>query len=311
MEENSADVPIIDVSDLLHQKQNDGVSKSMVVERIHEACRTYGFFHVINHGVGETVIEEALDVNTQFFHLPMQIKEEFWSDDVEKVVRFGEVGGGGYSRDFLKLYANPLHQFLPSWPTLPLLYSLSYILQGKMGLYATEVRKLTIQLFGAIMESLHLSETHLKQNFEQGIQILGVNSFSPCSRSDITTGVLPHTDHTFITLLLQSGPGLQIMDRGGSWKSVPRLKGSLQVLVGDHLEVLSNGLYKSVLHRVPSCKDTRLSIANLHSLGMDEIVEPAGELGNEGRYRGSSLRDFLKHLASRDTRPFIETLRIN
>ncbi|KAL0429623.1 UNVERIFIED_CONTAM: 2-oxoglutarate-dependent dioxygenase 21, chloroplastic [Sesamum radiatum] len=296
MEEKSGDFAIIDVSDVV--QQNDGV-----VKKIHEACSTYGFFHVINHGVGEAVIEEALNVNREFFELPLQIKEELSSDDVHKVVRFGEVGGGGYSRDFLKLYAHPLHQFLPSWPSLPLLY------RERMGMYATEVRKLTIQLFGAIVESLHLSETHLKQNFEQGIQILGVNSFSSCS--NITTGVFPHTDHTLITVLLQSGPGLQVMDRGGSWKNVPQLKGSLHVLVGDHLEVLSNGLYKSVLHRVPSCSDSRLSIASLQSLGMDEIVEPAGELGNERRYRGSSLRDFLKHLASRDTRPFIETLRIN
>ncbi|KAL0380240.1 UNVERIFIED_CONTAM: Flavanone 3-dioxygenase 3 [Sesamum angustifolium] len=181
-----------------------------------------------------------------------------------------------------------------------------------MGLYATELRKLSIELFGAIVESLHLSETHVTQNFEQGIQILGINSYSPCSRSNITTGTPPHSDHSLITVLLQSGPGLQVIDCGGSWKNVPRLKGSFQVLVGDHLEVLSNGLYKSVLHRaIPCCSDTRLSIANLHSLGMDEIVEPAGELGNEGRYKGSSLRDFLKHLASRDARPFIETLRIS
>ncbi|XP_011083593.1 protein DMR6-LIKE OXYGENASE 2 isoform X2 [Sesamum indicum] len=241
----------------------------------------------------------------KFFELPPEIKEELFSDDVNKVVRFRKEEVGGYSRDFLKLYAHPLHQFLSSWPTLPLLY------RKKMGLYATEVRKLSIQLFGAIMETLHLSETHLKQNFEQGIQILGINSFSPCSRSNITPGLSPHSDHSLITVLLQSGPGLEVIECGGSWKNVPRLKGSFQVLVGDHLEVLSNGLYKSVLHRaIPSCSDARLSIASFHSLGMDEIVEPSGELENEGRYRGSSLRDFLNHLASGDTRPFIETLRI-
>ncbi|KAK4410754.1 Flavanone 3-dioxygenase 3 [Sesamum angolense] len=267
--ENSADVPIIDVS-LLHQNP---VSKSTLVKKIHEACRTYGFFHVINHGVGESVIEEALDVNRKFFEQPQEIKGGAFLDDVNKVVRFGKVQVGGYSRDLLKLYAHPLHQFLSSWPTLPVLY------RERMGLYATEL-KLCIELFGAIMESLHLSETHLTQNFEQGIQILGINSYPPCSRSNITTGIPPHSDHSLITVLLQSGPGLQVIDCGGSWKNVPRLKGSFQVLIGDHLEVLSNGLYKSVLHRaIPSCSDTRLSIANLHSLGMDEIVEPAGRAG--------------------------------
>ncbi|KAK4414120.1 Flavanone 3-dioxygenase 3 [Sesamum alatum] len=309
MEENleiSADDPIIDLSPLHH-------NPLFVIKKIHEACRRCGFFHVINHGVADSVIEEALNVNRKFFELPTEIKEELWSDDVQKVVRFGEVEVGGISREFLKLYAHPLHQYVSSWPKLPLHY------RERMGLYATEVRKLSIELFGAIMESLNLSETHLKQNFEQGIQILGINSYSPCSGPNATTGLPPHTDHSLITVLLQSGPGLQVIDCrsnmsvGGLWKNVPRLNGSFQVLVGDHLEVLSNGLYKSVVHRaIPSCSNTRLSIANLHSLRMDEIVEPAGELQeNEGRYKGSSLRDFLKHLASRDTRPFIETLRID
>lgn len=88
---------------------------------------------------------------------------------------------------------------------------------------------------------------------------------------------------------------------------------SLQVFVGDHLEVMSNGLYKSVLHRaLPRCNETRFSIANLLSLAMDEIVEPIAmlESAENPRYKGSSLRDFLKHLASGDTRTFIETLKI-
>lgn len=93
------------------------------------------------------------------------------------------------------------------------------------------------------------------------------------------------------------------------------LKGSLKVLVGDQLEVISNGLYKSVLHRTISrCDSASFSIANLHSLGIDEVVEPATKQEREGNgqgYRGSSLRDYLKHLASRDARAFIKTLRID
>lgn len=186
-----------------------------------------------------------------------------------------------------------------------------------MGIYSTEARKLCIEVFGAIMESLNLDQTHLKQEFEQGTQILGINSYPPSeSRPSTKIGTPPHTDHSIITLLLQSSPGLDILihDRR-SWERVPELKGSLQVLVGDHLEVISNGFYRSVMHRaIPSCDGARFSIGNFHSLGMDEVVEPAAELvreGNSRRYKGSSLRDFLSHLASKDTRAFIHTLKIH
>lgn len=183
-----------------------------------------------------------------------------------------------------------------------------------MGMYATEVRKLGIELFGAIMESLNLSPTRLKQNFEHGAQLIGVNSYP--SGSDVKAGTSAHTDHSIITILLQSSPGLHILDRSdGAWKSVGKIEGALEVFVGDHLEVISNGLYKSVLHRVlPSSNNgSRLSIADFHSLGMDDIVEPATELVDEEhpkRYKGSSLRDFLEHLSSKDTTPFIQTIKI-
>ncbi|KAI3463603.1 hypothetical protein Pfo_020266 [Paulownia fortunei] len=305
--ESLADVPTVNLSLL----RRNPLSKSLVIKKIREACHRYGFFHVINHGVPDSVIEEALNVNAKFFEMPMEEKEELMSDDIYKVVRFGKVEVGDFSRDFLKLYAHPLDHFVTTWPRFPHDY------REKMGTYSTEVRKLCIELFGAIMESLNLDETHLKENFEQGIQILGINCYTPCSGSSVKIGIPPHTDHSIITVLLQSAPGLQVIDRvdGGSWKIVPELKGSLQVIVGDHLEVISNGLYKSGLHRaIPSCRNPRLSIANLHSLAMDEIVEPAAKLESEENpriYRGSSLRDFLKRLASRDSRAFIETLKAN
>ncbi|KAL8056508.1 hypothetical protein ABFX02_04G123700 [Erythranthe guttata] len=306
-----ADLPIINLP-LLHR---DPLAKSSVIKKIRDACHRYGFFHVVDHGIPDRVIEDALKVSGEFFELPMAEKEELASDDVCKEVRFCKLEMGEFARDFLKLYANPLDHFLASWPRSPPYY------REKMGIYSKEVRKLSIELFGAIMESLKLDNqtNHLQKKFEQGLQTLVLNSYAPCSESDKKIGAPPHTDHSIITVLLQSAPGLEI-DNGETWKNVPNLKGSLQVLVGVHLEVISNGFYKSVLHRaIPSFGDstTRLSIASLHNLAIDEVVEPAAELaidsedGSSRMYKGSSLRDYLKHLASGEKRGFIETIKIN
>ncbi|CAL5441815.1 unnamed protein product [Camellia sinensis] len=278
-------------------------------------------FRIVNHGISESVIEGALDVNSEFFDMPIANKVELMSDDEYKPVRFSTVHGnspieGQFFKNFLKLYAHPLEDFVALWPNNPPHY------REKMEVYTKEVMKLSIEVLGAIMESLNLAPTYLRDKLEQGFQMMGINSYPPSSQTNVKIGVVSHTDHSIITILLQSCSGLHVMDTSGSssggdgaWRVVPEMKGTLVVLVGDHLQVLSNGIYKSALHRaVPSTDETRLSIASFHSLAMDEVVEPAPELVDEEHpngYRGSSFQDYINHLYSKKEKTFIETLRLN
>ncbi|XP_058008171.1 2-oxoglutarate-dependent dioxygenase 21, chloroplastic-like [Hevea brasiliensis] len=177
------------------------------------------------------------------------------------------------------------------------------------------MRALSSQVCGAIMESLSLSSTFWQNKIEQGMQMMGINCYeSACQLNNIWTGIAPHTDHTIFTLLVQSSPGLQVMNPSdGCWNAAPGPKGSLHVLVGDHLQVLSNGKYKSVIHRaVPGSEERRLSVASFHSFAMDEVVEPAMELVDKEHpnYKGSSVRDYLNYLSSKESKPFLETLKI-
>lgn len=301
-------VPVIDLSLL----RLDSHTRYLVIEEIREACQTAGIFYVINHGISETVIEEALKVNAEFFDMPLEMKEELVSGDVLKPVRYSTAEGEaqGNFRDFLKLYAHPFEDFVESWPKSPPDY------REKMGKYTMEVRKLAIEIFGAIMESLNLRATYLEDNIEQGMHIVGINNYPPSTNSNINVGIPAHSDHSIITILLQTSSGLHIIDKTDhAWKLVPELKGALQVLVGDHLEVLSNGSYRPVFHRVvqESSSHRRLSIANFQSLGMDDILETANELVDEEhpkKYKGSSLRDYFKNLSSVASKPFLETLKL-
>ncbi|GMQ04700.1 hypothetical protein CsSME_00050033 [Camellia sinensis var. sinensis] len=315
---DSHTVPIIDFS-LLHQ--TDPHTKSLLINQIHQACLQVGCFQIVNHGISESVIEGALDVNSEFFDMPIANKVELMSDDVYKPVRFSTVHGnspieGQFFKNFLKLYAHPLEDFVSLWPNNPPHY------REKMEMHTKEAMKLSIEVLGTIMESLNLAPTYLRDKLERGFQMMGINSYPPSSQTNVKIGVVSHTDHSIITILLQSCSGLHVMDTSGSgsggdgaWRVVPEMKGTLVVLVGDHLQVLSNGIYKSVLHRaVPSTDETRLSIATFYSLAMDEVIEPAPELVDEEHpkgYRGSSFQDYVNHLYSKKEKTFIETLRLN
>lgn len=140
-----------------------------------------------------------------------------------------------------------------------------------MGGYAEALQKLANKMMGLVTESLGLGAIYLTQKMDQGMQIMAVNNFPPCPQPQLALGLPPHSDYASLTLALQNSPGLHIFDsHERTWMEVPVVHGALQVHVGDQLEVLSNGRYKSVLHRVVlSTHKPRISIVGLHAMGMD------------------------------------------
>ncbi|KAH7853524.1 hypothetical protein Vadar_003577 [Vaccinium darrowii] len=279
----TADVPVIDLMGF----RDSSLRRSMVVKDIGNACRRFGFFQITNHGIDQFVLDGALSSAFDFFSLPTEEKASFMSNDVHKPVRYvtsskDEVDKIQFGRVFLKQYAYPLEDWVKSWPENPPAY------REQMGRYAVEVRKLALEIIGAITESLGIGPKYLSDKMEEGMQVMA------------------------------SATGLEILGtEDGKWRVIPELKGTLQVLVGDHFEVLSNGMYKSVVHRATLVREsTRISIASFHSLGMDEKMETAEELVDEEHpkgYKKSSFRDFLNFLAKNDTaevKAFIESLKI-
>ncbi|GMI95372.1 KAR-UP oxidoreductase 1 [Hibiscus trionum] len=307
-----ARVPIIDMTPL----RKYGSERSVAVKELGEACGRRGFFQVVNHGISQSILDEVLAVASDFFDLPAREKLKFKSSNVYEPVRYATSLKDGvdkvqYWRIFLKHYAHPLEAWIDSWPDNPPHY------REKMGKYCAEVRKLALELMGTVIESLAISPNQLSQQMEHGMQVIAVNCYPPCPEPNTALGLPPHSDYTCLTILLQNSTGLEILDtKDGNWIVVPEIHGTLQVHVGDHFEVLSNGVYKSVVHRATlNSERTRISIASLHSLGMDDKMGTAEELVDEENpkiYKESSFKDFLDFLATDDIadgKRFIDTLR--
>ncbi|KAC9651025.1 hypothetical protein E3N88_45454 [Mikania micrantha] len=72
--------------------------------------------------------------------------------------------------------------------------------------------------------------------------------------------------------------GLEVL-KDGKWVDVQPIPNSIVVNTGDQIEVLSNGRYKSVWHRVIAKPNgTRRSIASFYNPSYDATIEPATEL---------------------------------
>lgn len=66
------------------------------------------------------------------------------------------------------------------------------------------------------------------------------------------TGVAPHVDFSWITLVLFDGPGLEARAPDGTWVEVPPVEGTLVVNVGELLETATGGRLRATPHRVVS-----------------------------------------------------------
>ncbi|KAJ0011448.1 hypothetical protein Pint_33400 [Pistacia integerrima] len=74
-------------------------------------------------------------------------------------------------------------------------------------------------------------------------------SIPPCPQPDLAMGMPPHSDHGLLTLLIQNENGGLQLQHNGKWVNVNASSNSFMVNTADHIEILSNGKYKSIVHR--------------------------------------------------------------
>ncbi|GJN34715.1 hypothetical protein PR202_gb23405 [Eleusine coracana subsp. coracana] len=318
-------LPVIDLARLKNKKSGGGDhgDRAAALAELDAACRDYGFFQVVNHGVEEA--HSVFDVARRFFDLPSAQRSRYASSDIRAPVRYGTSfnqrnDGVLCWRDFLKIVVDDDKAAASSssaaWPDAPV------DLREVVAAYARATRRLFRELMDATLEALlgvggHHDKNKKKMILEEGSsQMLVVNCYPACPEPDLTLGMPPHSDYGLLTVLLQDQvKGLEIWHEG-RWVLVDPIPGALLVNIGDHFEIFSNGRYKSVLHRVRvNSARSRISLASLHSLPPDRVIAPAPELVNDmnpRRYMDTDFEAFLRHIASAEGnhKSFLHSRRI-
>lgn len=291
----SDSIPLVDLEGL------NGSARHMVIHKIRHACHQHGIFQIVNHGVHEEVIQKMLDVAREFFTMPAENRALLYSEDPSRVVRlstsFNIQKENVFNwRDYLRHHCHPLEDYIDSWPANPANY------REVASKYCTEVRALILKLLSVISESLGLEPDFLNKALGKHGQHMAINYYPRCPNPELTYGLPSHTDPNALTVLLQDQiSGLQSFING-RWVAVPPITNAFVVNIGDQLQVLSNGIYKSAIHRaIVNRSESRISIPTFYCPSPAAMIEPADSLinpDNPVRYRKFTYQEYYHNFWS-------------
>ncbi|KAL0283679.1 UNVERIFIED_CONTAM: protein DMR6-LIKE OXYGENASE 2 [Sesamum radiatum] len=157
------------------------------------------------------------------------------------------------------------------------------------------------RLLSLISQGLGLKKDRLREMLGDKPRLVSqANYYPPCPQPELTLGLPAHTDLNALTVLMQSEDvtGLQVMTKDGEWIAVNPLANAFVVNIGDQIQVLSNGRYKSVHHRAITNKDLeRVSIAMFYGPNKDIVVGPVEELVDQEHPPMYRSYRYLEHQA--------------
>nr|BAB32502.1 1-aminocyclopropane-1-carboxylate oxidase [Phyllostachys edulis] len=283
--------PVIDMGLL------GGDERPAAMELLRDACENWGFFEILNHGISKELMDEVEKMTKGHYKM---VREQRFLEFASKTLKDG-CDAQGVKAENLDWESTFFVRHLPE-SNITEIPDLDDDYRRVMKRFAAELEKLAEGLLDLLCENLGLEKGYLARAFRgsKGAPTFGtkVSSYPPCPRPDLVKGLRAHTDAGGIILLFQDDhvSGLQLL-KDGEWVDVPPMRHSIVVNLGDQLEVITNGRYKSVLHRVVAQTDgNRMSIASFYNPGSDAVIFPAPALVEEeagGTYPKFVFEDYM------------------
>ena len=304
-------IPIIDLSNV-----NSSVHRPKIVEQIREAAKEWGFFQVINHEIPIAVLDETIAAVKAFHEQPTEVKAKHYFRDEHHGVIYTS------NNDLYRSKAAYWNDSLQVWtaPEPPKAEEIPEICRKEMIGWDLNATKVANTLMELLSLGLGLNEGKFKElTFADHRLEVGI-IYPYCPQPDLTVGITSHTDSGVITILHQNEVnGLQVK-HGEEWVGVKPLPGGLIVNIGDFLQVVSNGEYQSVQHRVlaNSSKEPRISVViffHTNKWKGDGHYGPLPELLTPEKpaiYRDFTKKEFMDNIFSKgfDSKSLIQILTI-
>lgn len=282
---------------------------------IREACTNYGFFYVIGHPVSASLLAKLEELSREFFSrepaekhsIRMELGGRAWrgyfpvgaeltsgSADQKEGLYFGSELPATHPKVLQEIPLHGANLFPDSVPGFR-----ETVLE-----YMDALTSLGHSLMEAVALSLELDPHYFSRRYTHDPLVL-FRVFNYPALPDPGTGawsVAEHTDYGLLTILLQDDRGgleVKAPARGSHpWISAPPIEGSFVCNIGDMLERMTGGVYRSTPHRVRNTSGhDRLSFPFFFDPNWDVKVHPIApraRITNDAheRWDHASVHDF-------------------
>jgi isopenicillin N synthase-like dioxygenase len=297
--QSGKNLPVIDMSSLYDR--SDKREHLRVAVQIEDACRSTGFFYIVGHGVSPETLAALDTASRRFFSLPNGEKNQIamahggraWrgyfplggeltsgEPDQKEGLYFGTELAADHPRVKVGI---PLHG--PNlWPeSIP-------ELRGLVLEYMAATVRAAQTLLRGIALSLDLEPDYFIKVYTREPTVL-FRVFHYPNTTDSGWGVGEHTDYGLLTLLAQDEQGGLQVESNGEWIDAPPIEDTLVCNLGDMLDRLTGGWYRSNAHRVRNTSGhSRLSFPLFFDPGFEAELVPLPNLARRGAQREAKPR---------------------
>ncbi|KAF6985399.1 hypothetical protein CFC21_003275 [Triticum aestivum] len=312
-----APVPVIDLVCL--SKHGDGTSDEAA--KLRSAIKSFGLFMVSSHGI-DAVMDNMMAASREFFRQPLEEKQRYANLNGGERFQFEGYGNDWVSspdqiRDWTdRLYLNVEpedERSIALWPAHPETF------RNALHEYTKKCGEVKDDVLRAMAKLLELDDDdYFGEHFgEKPLTDVRCSYYPVCPRPELVFGLKPHSDATVVTVLMVDDRvgGLQVL-KDGVWWDVPIVPHTLLMIIGDQTEIMSNGIFKSPMHKVvTNTKKERLSVALDYYVDPEREIEPSAQLVNEKRpalYSKVKVKDYFarSYNAFTEGKMVIDTVKI-
>ncbi|MDR3376935.1 MAG: 2-oxoglutarate and iron-dependent oxygenase domain-containing protein [Ancalomicrobiaceae bacterium] len=307
-------IPVIDLGPM---RTGSLGRRQAVARKIAEACETVGFFYITNHGVPQSLIDDAFGQNRAFFEqsredrLRSAATLEHWRGYVPSKLE-GEGGGVGGSIETFRFMLDlpwddpdvqmgkPLHMPNRYADDLP-----GFTRVAKA--YIAAMLELTADLRRAFALGLGLAEEWFDPFYNRPLFQQSFLHYRPAKsqrEEDMEIGAGEHRDSGAFTILMQDDTGgLEVGHLAHQWVAAPPIAGTYVINIGDMMMRWTNGRFVSTPHRVVNrAAKPRYSMPFFANPDFDAVIAPIPSLiepGTRAAYEplhfGSFMEEFYNH----------------
>jgi len=247
-----ATIPVIDMNDYYSK-----TSHTIFIEKLANALKTVGFVAVINSRVDKTIMDNAYAAAKNFYAQPLDTKLRYNNPKLNGQRGYvpGETAKGQAKKDYKEFYhiardypAKVNKKFgYPAniWPT-------EDNFKPAMQQLIVELDRYVEDIEAAIAESIGEKSDFFSKMTRNGTYLLRSIHY-PANPPANSIWAAAHTDIDLFTILPRAtAEGLQVLNSKGEWIDVVVPDNAFIINAGDMLQNITNGVYKSALHRVVS-----------------------------------------------------------